>query len=267
VAKKKHADHGGGHGWFVTFADLMGLLMAFFVVLVAFSNQDKQKMQVVAGSMREAFGNQKEIINAGIMDVGGNPARPTPLSGASSPDESSAAAGLDTASDSAADAAARGFARTAASLRQALREMPELADVSNQILVEDSKDGVLISLVDQDGRSMFQPGSTTPSTRVLDALRAIGPTLRTLHYPLSVTGHTASGAAEGADPWRLSADRASVVRSLLAGSGIADGRFRTVEGKAATDPMFPDAPQIAANRRVTIAMTPTPGTLPAGFKP
>ncbi len=33
--------HGGGHGWFVTFADLMGLLVAFFVMLVAFSTQDR----------------------------------------------------------------------------------------------------------------------------------------------------------------------------------------------------------------------------------
>ena len=38
MAKKKAAAHGGGgHGWFVTFADLMGLLVAFFVMLVAFS--------------------------------------------------------------------------------------------------------------------------------------------------------------------------------------------------------------------------------------
>ena len=36
MAKKKRGDaHGGGHGWFVTFADLMGLMMSFFVMLVA----------------------------------------------------------------------------------------------------------------------------------------------------------------------------------------------------------------------------------------
>ena len=39
MARRKEA-HGGGHGWFVTFADLMGLLVSFFVMLVAFSNQD-----------------------------------------------------------------------------------------------------------------------------------------------------------------------------------------------------------------------------------
>ncbi|MFK5143515.1 flagellar motor protein MotB, partial [Klebsiella pneumoniae] len=41
MAQKKRGDaHGGGHGWFVTFADLMGLMMSFFVMLVAFSTMD-----------------------------------------------------------------------------------------------------------------------------------------------------------------------------------------------------------------------------------
>ena len=59
MGRRKEA-HGGGHGWFVTFADLMGLLVSFFVMLVAFSNQDAKKVQAVAGSMRDAFGVQKQ---------------------------------------------------------------------------------------------------------------------------------------------------------------------------------------------------------------
>ena len=60
MAKKKREDAHGGHGWFVTFADLMALLLAFFVMLVAFSSQDQNKLKIVAGSMREAFGVQTE---------------------------------------------------------------------------------------------------------------------------------------------------------------------------------------------------------------
>src|SRR5215211_8968280 len=78
MARRKEAGHGGGHGWFVTFADLMGLLVAFFVMLVAFSTQDKQKLQIVAGSMREAFGVQTQIRYSGISDVDG-PSRPKPM--------------------------------------------------------------------------------------------------------------------------------------------------------------------------------------------
>src|SRR5437588_4615140 len=77
MAKKKRGDaHTGGHGWFVTFADLMGLMMSFFVMLVAFSNQDQQKMKIVAGSMREAFGVQTEARYTGIIETDGLPTRP-----------------------------------------------------------------------------------------------------------------------------------------------------------------------------------------------
>ena len=44
MARKKGGGHAGGHGWYVTFADLMGLLMMFFVTLTAFSTMDKQKL-------------------------------------------------------------------------------------------------------------------------------------------------------------------------------------------------------------------------------
>ncbi|MDR4306702.1 flagellar motor protein MotB [Chelatococcus sambhunathii] len=268
--KKKHADHGGGHGWFVTFADLMGLLMAFFVVLVAFSTQDKKKMAIVAGSMREAFGSQKEVIADGIIDIEGSPARTILLNNdARSPDETSNLAGPLSKDRADTETAARGYARAAATLRQSLRAMPDLADVTTQIIIESSSDGVTIALVDEDGRSMFQAGSPAPSQRVIDALAALSPSLRSLGYPIEISGHTAAGVSEAqnTDPWRLSADRAAAVRSLLASNGVPDSRFKSVEGKAATQPMFPDAPQISANRRVTIALTAAPGAVPMNLKP
>ena len=75
MAKRKQA-HAGGHGWFVTFADLMGLLVSFFVMLVAFSNQDQKKLQIVAGSMRDAFGVQTNVRYSGVIEVDGLPTRP-----------------------------------------------------------------------------------------------------------------------------------------------------------------------------------------------
>ena len=57
---KKKGGHGGGGGhggaWVITFADLMALLMAFFVMLLASANQDKQKLADAAGSLKDAFG-------------------------------------------------------------------------------------------------------------------------------------------------------------------------------------------------------------------
>src|SRR5215204_7237601 len=87
MARRKDAGHGGGHGWFVTFADLMGLLVAFFVMLVAFSTQDQAKLQVVAGSMREAFGVQDRIRYSGVIEVLGLPTRPKLKNAAQIPPE------------------------------------------------------------------------------------------------------------------------------------------------------------------------------------
>ena len=92
MAKKKRGDaHGGGHGWFVTFADLMGLMMSFFVMLVAFSTMDNNKLKIVAGSMRDAFGVQDRVRYSGIIEVPGLPTRPKLKSVAQiSPEDASA---------------------------------------------------------------------------------------------------------------------------------------------------------------------------------
>src|SRR5919206_3041854 len=91
MAKKRGAAHGGGHGWFVTFADLMGLLVAFFVMLVAFSTQDQVKLQIVAGSMRDAFGVQDRVRYSGVIEVPGLPTRPKLKNAAPIPPEDASA--------------------------------------------------------------------------------------------------------------------------------------------------------------------------------
>ena len=51
----------GAPAWVMTFADLMSLLMCFFVLLLAFSEMDVLKFKQLAGSMKMAFGVQREI--------------------------------------------------------------------------------------------------------------------------------------------------------------------------------------------------------------
>ena len=54
-------DEGGGAGWIMTFADLMSLLMCFFVLLLSFAELDIMKYKAIAGSLKLAFGVQREI--------------------------------------------------------------------------------------------------------------------------------------------------------------------------------------------------------------
>src|SRR4051812_34315442 len=130
MARRKEA-HGGGHGWFVTFADLTGLPVAFFVMLVAFSTRDQTKLCIVARSMRDAFGVQNEVRYSGIIEVLGLPTRPKLKNAANiKPEDASATPSPDEKdkqrNEGARIEADRKFSLATASLRQALQEMPDI---------------------------------------------------------------------------------------------------------------------------------------------
>jgi chemotaxis protein MotB len=270
--KKRHAAH--GHGWFVTFADLMALLMSFFVMVAAYSTQDQKKLQLVAGSMRDAFGVARESRFAGIIEQDGLPTRtrlksPQQTSPENASDQTRPF-DTDAMVDGLANAQHRGMTLAVATLRQAMQDMPEIADISKQIIIEETRDGVNVSLVDQDGRSMFPEGSTQPYERTRRVLERLAHTIRRMPNRVSVTGHTAAprpGARGFGSSWDLSAGRAMSVREILASNGVPDDRFASVTGKADTEPMFPDNPYLAANRRVTITLLREAPPLPVGQRP
>jgi chemotaxis protein MotB len=272
---KKNRGHAGGHGWFVTFADLMALLVAFFVMLVAFSTQDQAKLQVVAGSMRDAFGVQDKVRYSGIIEVMGLPTRPKLKNAAHiDPKEASATPAPDENDRQRTYGARfkedRKFALASASLRQALQAMPEISEVSKNIMVEESRDGLNIEIVDQDGRSMFADGAKEPFERTRMLIKKIAPQLKAMPYRVSITGHTATSKVPpkpGYGPWELSADRANAVREILVGEGLKNGSIYIVGGKADTDPLFPDNPTMSPNRRVTITLMREEPPIPADFSP
>jgi chemotaxis protein MotB len=262
MARRKDAGHGGGHGWFVTFADLMGLLVSFFVMLVAFSTQDSQKLKVVAGSMRDAFGVQDQARYSGIIEVLGLPTRPRLKNAAQIDPKDASATPTPEERDHQRNLGAnlkrdQKFALASASLRQALQEMPDIAEASKHIMVEETKQGLNIEIVDQDGRSMFPDGLKEPYERTRKIIQKIAPSLKAMPYRIAITGHTASSKVPdkpGYGAWELSADRANAVREILAAEGLPPGHVFMVAGKADTDPLFPDNPFLSPNRRVTITL-------------
>jgi chemotaxis protein MotB len=276
MAKKKRGDaHGGGHGWFVTFADLMGLMMSFFVMLVAFSNQDQQKLKIVAGSMREAFGVQTESRYSGIIESDGLPTRPKlKNSDHIPPEESSNTPTPDDKMRQRTQGAKlkidREFALASASLRQALQDMPELTEMSKHIMFEETKQGLNLEIVDQDGRSMFPDGSKVPFDRTRRLIQKLAGPLNATPLRLAITGHTASGfvpSRSDYDSFDLSADRANAVRQILEREGVPASHIFAVSGKADSQPLFPDDPSLAANRRVTITLMREDPPLPPDLKP
>jgi chemotaxis protein MotB len=163
----------------------------------------------------------------------------------------------------------RKFSLASASLRQALQEMPEITEASKHIIVEESKQGLNIQIVDQDGRSMFADGAKDPNERTRRLVQKMAPALKAMPFRLSITGHTAASrvpAQPGYGPWELSADRANAVRQILAAEGLSSGHIFMVGGKADTEPLFPDNPFMAPNRRVTITLMREEPPLPVDFR-
>jgi chemotaxis protein MotB len=276
MAKKKRGDgHAGGHGWYVSFADLMGLMMSFFVMLVAFSTMDNNKLKVVAGSMRDAFGVQTEARFSGIIESDGLPTRAKLKNAAHiPPEEASNTPTPDEQENSLAQGARlkidREFALASASLRQALQDMPELTEVSKHIMFEETKQGLNLEIVDQEGRSMFADGSKVPYDRTRRLIEKLAVPLKATPLRISIVGHTAAGfvpARSDYGAFDLSADRANAVRQILEREGVPMGHFFAVSGKADTQPLFPDDPTLAANRRVTIILMREDPPLPPGLKP
>ena len=273
--KKKGAAHGGGHGWFVTFADLMALLMSFFVMLVAFSTQDQQKLKIVAGSMRDAFGVQNASRFSGLIESDGLPTRPKMRNVAHIPPEEASNNPTPDQEDKNKTAGARmktdrEFALASASLRQALQDLPEISELSKHIMFEETKQGLNLEIVDQDGRSMFADGSKQPLERTRRLLQKLAAPLKATPLRVAIVGQTSAGflpTRSGYDGFDLSADRANVVRQILEQEGLPASHVFSVAGKADTQPLFPDDPSLAANRRVTITLMREDPPLPPNLKP
>jgi chemotaxis protein MotB len=151
----------------------------------------------------------------------------------------------------------RQYLTAAASLRQALSDMPEVAEVSKHVIFEETDEGLNIRIVDQEGRAMFPEGSKAPYEFTRQILIHLAPALARMPHRLRISGHTAGGSRWNSgdqSPWDISTGRALSVEQILASAGVNYQRFESIVGRADTDPLFPNEPFLAANRRIDILL-------------
>ncbi len=135
--------------------------------------------------------------------------------------------------------------------------------------MEETPQGLNIQLVDQDGQSMFQPGTSEllPKTRML--LQQVAKTVDRLPNRVAITGHTDAAkfvGPNGLTNWELSAGRANAARAVLAAQGLDSDRIFEVSGKAGSDPLLPDDPYASSNRRISILLMRKAPVVPPGHK-
>ncbi len=284
IKKVKKVEGGGHHGgaWKVAYADFVTAMMAFFLLMWLINTTSPEQKRGIADYFAPASVSESTSGSGGILggtslgDKGSKsegsqsvisqlapPSPDTKDSGQSQNASLSSASDAQVKAENAKREAAE-FQSAAQSLRQAMQDMPELAEMSKQIIIEVTKDGLQIQLIDQEGRSMFEPNSSKPNDRARLLLRAISKVINQLPNRISITGHTSAtpGQKNPAD-WALSSARADASRQVLQGAGVNPDRVAQVSGKAAAEPLYPDDPTMAGNRRITILLLREAPVLPS----
>jgi len=149
------------------------------------------------------------------------------------------------------------FERTAEEIRRMVAADPALADLGRQLLVEQVPEGLRIQLLDAERQPMFALGGATPNDRARVLIGRVAQAAARLPNDIAITGHTDATLFRGGGDrsnWDLSADRANTTRRLLTEAGLPEMRIRSVAGLAAREPLLPDQPGAAANRRVAITL-------------
>ena len=281
IKKVKKVVGGGHHGgaWKVAYADFVTAMMAFFLLMWLINTTSPEQKRGIADYFAPASVSETTSGSGGILggtalgDDGAKssgsmssveqmaPEAPPNVKETGQSENSPGMSSLDQASEEALrkELQAReeaAFASASQSLRQALQDMPELAELSKQIMIDQTPEGLRIQLVDQEGRSMFKEGASAPNDRARILLRAVTRVINQLPNRISISGHTnmsPNGRTASAD-WKLSSDRADASRVLLQGFGVDPDRVYQVAGKANSDPLYPDDPMLAGNRRISIVL-------------
>jgi chemotaxis protein MotB len=265
-----HDDDHGGH-WKIAYADFVTAMMAFFLVMwLVNAVSDKQRRGIARYfnataimDLRTGDGmldGSRSALNGAESSMTPIPQHPEETPPA---DDNQVSHNAPVDSDNAGDLASSGhdqgeqqrFDAVRAQLDQ-MTQQGSLKDVSQNISVEMTPDGLRVQIFDRDGSSMFAPGSAEPNRRLTTILDALMPVLAGVRNGMVITGHTDSAPLDRHDysNWELSADRANSTRRYLEAHGIAADRMVKVEGRAASDPLLPNAPGDPRNRRIALTL-------------
>ena len=276
MARRKEA-HGGGHGWFVTFADLMGLLGELLrhagrlfqpgpAEAADRRRLDARRIRraeptcaIRASSRSTAFppGRNSKMRRISIPRTPRRRRRPTSRTTSANTARSSRAIRLSHWPPRRCARRCRTCPNSPKPPSTSWSRRPRRASTSRSSIRKAAR--------------CSPEGSKEPYERTRRIIEKLAGPLKATPYRVSITGHTSASKRRrrGPDygPWNLSVDRANAVRQILEEEGLPSTNIYAVAGKADTDPLFPDDPYIAANRRVTITLMREAPPVPPDLQP
>lgn len=288
IKRVKKGGHGAPHGnttWKIALADFMTAMFIIFLLLWIIKQTTPEQRAGIADYFapsavsRMTSGSGQPLAGATIAEPGALPVRASvlgpPGGGPSSPQEGegntevkgypgTAARPLGekafqgaTKGFGSSDTEQKQFDQYAQQIRQAIQESPDLQGMQQNLLIDQTPEGLRIQLVDNEKQELFNKASAVPLPQTVKLMAAVAKVIASVPNKISISGHTDSSqfAAKATyTNWELSGDRANASRRLLVADGIADDRVTNVVGKADRDPLFPNDPTSPRNRRISIVL-------------
>ncbi len=269
---KKHEEeeHENHERWLVSYADMLTLLFALFVVLFAMSQVDLVKFTAFSQGLQEGFGAPVTILNDGAaIDADSeSPLKPVQVAQEAAIDGT---AQTDAEKAAAEAAAAQQAQQTATEAEAAYDQLAQAEQALQQALAAAGQSGAAQFVIDERGLVvhvvsdpvLFAPESAALLASGVTVLDAIAPTLARLPNQVRVEGHANSIPVTKGGPWpsnwELSAVRATtVLRHLSETDGVPEDRM-SAAGYGSTRPLVPDSDPsyVTVNRRVDIVVLST----------
>lgn len=254
MSRRKKA-HGGAHEnherWLITYADLITLLMIFFVVMYAMSSIDQAKFDSLSVSLQKSLSPENKIQMENMGTSGLTNRRPVSDDKTKEePSKQNTAQSDQQKSEAQAQAEEQ---KRLDDLKKKIEQYIAQNNLAGKVSVLDTDKGVQIILNDA---ALFESGSATLKEQALHVLGGMAPFLVIVPNKITVEGHTDNvPISNGKFPsnWELSAARAINVVHFFESAGIPHDRLRAA-GYADTVPLGPNdtAANRAANRRVNL---------------
>lgn len=258
--KRMSADH--RDRWMITYADLITLLLIFFVIMYAMSNLDTSKYTVVTQSLQSTFSESHSLLEQG-EGLGGTAGQAI----TKNPPPSTEGEGNGEGQQSPADSEDTPLTEREEQFRAQEQELQNLYDVitqyinennlGEQIFVADKPQGISITLSD---RFLFDQGQAALKSGAAPTLGKLASLFQDLSMTISIEGHTDNVPIGVKSPyednWQLSGERAlSVLRFFLDEKKLDPDHFQYA-GYADTRPAADNATAAGRqkNRRVEITV-------------
>jgi chemotaxis protein MotB len=253
-------EHENDERWLLTYADMITLLMALFMVLFSISSVNISKYVVLQHSLQDAFSGRILPGGRALLDSGGSTTSTQVQQNVPTvkQDESaSASANATKAAKAAAQKAATAEQEDFKKLKARVDAYTQKHGLQSKVSTLITRDGLVIRLLTD--KLLFASGSATVQPQGRGLLAQVGGLLRAENeHAIRVRGftdpvpiHTAAFPSN----WELSAGRAASVVRAFTQAGVAAERLEAV-GRASLDPLTTNATAAgrARNRRVEVLL-------------